>query len=289
MPPSNHLSSEKWTLVIFNESLMTTLHIAHISFRDDDKWHSILSCIQLPRLEDLFIGPDAYISLHTFISFVNRHPTIRWLAVSPNSVSYSSDSGNPGITQPIPLDGLNNLLRLHASCTLIYLLFGLNPIPLPKLCAIHIGPKMQKDHHYWHRIGSHRGKPFDFTALESALTTVRECARQVEELGLTLPGGSVAGKWLQSSAVAGMFALHVQELNISTEPGIPLHSSVVPLLADWIVGIFMMTKLRKVWLQREAIVAPSEREIFTQRIGGVAGAGHVVVGFVDKTYPNVYF
>jgi len=289
MPPSNHLSSEKWTLVTFNESLMTTLRIAYISFRDDEKWHSILSCIRLPRLEDLFIGPDAHISLNTFISFVNRHPTIRVLGVSQDSISYASDAHNPGITQSISLNGLNNLLVLHASSMFIHLLFGLNPIPLPKLRAIHIGPRMQGDHRFWHRIGSYCKKPFDFTALESALTTVRECGWQVEELALTLPGGSVAGKWLQSSAVAGMFALHIQELNIATERGIPLHSSVVPLLVNWIGGIFMMTKLRKVSLQCEAIVAPSEREKFTQRISEVAGAEDVVVDFVGATYPSGYF
>src|ERR1700735_532362 len=42
MFPSKFPSLKKWTMVAFDESIITVLYIEHFAFLDDEKWHSIL-------------------------------------------------------------------------------------------------------------------------------------------------------------------------------------------------------------------------------------------------------
>ena len=79
------------------------------------------------------------------------------------------------------------------------------------------------------------------------------------------------------SAAAGK--LQVETLSIATERGIPLSSSVILPLADWIISTFMTAKLRTIELKPWVIVGRSERARFETRIRGSAGAGDVQVDF----------
>jgi hypothetical protein len=114
--------------------------------------------------------------------------------------------------------------------------------------------------------------PFDFAAWEGALKAVGDRTRDIEMLGMTLPGGAVASDWLASSAAARMSMLHAKELSIATERGIPLSSSAIPLLADWIIRVFLTTTLRKVGFTPWVIVGESERAGFEKRITEATGA-----------------
>ena len=113
---------------------------------------------------------------------------------------------------------------------------------------------------------------------------VRDYTRDIKVLGVTLPGGSVASDWLASSASAGMSKLHVEELSIATERGIPLSSPVIPLLADWIIRMFLTTALRKVVLKPWVIIGQSERTRFEKGISEATGAGGVAVDFSVGTH-----
>ena len=109
---------------------------------------------------------------------------------------------------------------------------------------------------------------------------VGDGARDIETLGMTLPGGAVASEWLASSVAARVSVLHTKELRIATERGIPLHSSVIPLLADWIIRVFLTTTLREVGFTPWVIVGQSERAGFEKRITEATGA--VTVDFSVK-------
>jgi hypothetical protein len=277
-------------MATFNESVMTSLDIKHIAFLDNEKWHSILSSLRLPRLKDLTIKHNADISLTTLTLFINRHPTIRSLVLGHHSVPYSSYPPSPQTRLSLSPNSLTNIKVLHASSRFINLLLQSTPTPLPNLYKIMIGPKIQRDHRYWHGNGifpDARAKvetPFDFPALEGALTTVREYACAGLELQVTLPGGSVAKKWLALNAAAGMPMLHVKELSIATECGISLLPSVAPLLGDWIASMFITAELRKVELKSWVITGPSEKAEFERRIREVTGAEDVVVDFSVGRY-----
>jgi len=267
--------------VAFDESIISVLHIEHFAFLDDEKWHSILSSLQLPRLEGLTITHGALISLTTLISFLNRHPTIRSLELGHHSITYSSYPPDPHTTLSLSSNGLNNLDNLHAASRFICLLLKSIPASLPNLHRIHIGPKLQCGSGYKWTQPDVREKvetPFDFAAWESALAAVRDYVPEVETLGMTLPGGSVARNWLALNAAPG-FKLRLQELSVATERGIPLSSSVIPLLADWIISMFMTTELRTVVLKPWVIVGRSERAGFERRIKESVGVGDVEVDF----------
>jgi hypothetical protein len=279
---SNSPSLARWTLVTFDENVMTHLYISRMHFLDGEQWHSILSSLRLSRLWSLTIGCGIHISLTTLILFLDRHSTIRSLALGHYSIPYSSYPSNPHTTLSLSSNFFNNLKILHASSKFIHLLLRSIPGPLPNLCRIYIGPRLRRSKHPRYDRPDMREKvetPFDFAAWESALTTVGECTRDVEMLGMTLPGGSVASDWLASSAAAGMSKLHTEELSIATERGIPLSSSIIPLLADWIIGMFLTTVLKTIVLKPWVIVGPSERAGFEKSIREATGAGDVVVDF----------
>ena len=290
MLPSNFLSLKKWTMVTFNESVTTTLYIKPIAFLDDEKWHLILSSLQFSHLKYLTIEPRANISLTTIVLFVNRHPTIQSLELFHHSIPYSSYPPGPDTTLSLAPNSLNNLRTLQASSRLIHLLLKSVPGPLPNLHDISIGPKIQRDYRYWHGHGMYPDKrakvenPFDFAALERALMTVRKCARAGLELGVTLPGGSVAMKWLALSAAAGMSKLHVKTLVIGTERGISLPSPVIPLLADWIASMFVTTELRMIQFKPWVIVSESKKAEFERKIREVTGTEDVAVDFSVGMY-----
>lgn len=122
---------------------------------------------------------------------------------------------------------------------------------------------------------------FDFAILESALKTVGGWVHDVEIVGLTLPGGEGAKNWLASSTTAGIPKLHVQRFVIVTERGIPFSRSIIQLLVDWIVSMFLTTKLRSVELKPWVIVGWFERTKFENRIS-VATGGRVVVDFSHR-------
>lgn len=69
-------------------------------------------------------------------------------------------------------------------------------------------------------------------------------------VSVVLPRRSVAKKWLAHkhdltlSAAGSLFKLHVGQIMIATQRGIPLNPSMVPLLADWIVGMFPTHELK---------------------------------------------
>ena len=96
-------------------------------------------------------------------------------------------------------------------------------------------------------------QPCDFAALDWALASVKECGYSGGSVtvGIVLPGGSVAKKWLARkhdltlSAAGSLFKLHVGQIMIATEHGIPLNPSMVPLL---IVGMFRTHELKNVRL-----------------------------------------
>jgi hypothetical protein len=103
MLPSVSPSLAKWTMVTFDESIMTFLFLDYVAFLDDEIWHSILSFLHLPRLKDLSIG-GIHISLRTLVSFINRHPTIQMLTLTQHAILYSSYPQDPNATNnpPIP-------------------------------------------------------------------------------------------------------------------------------------------------------------------------------------------
>jgi hypothetical protein len=260
-------------MVILDQSVMTILHITRIPFLDDEQWHSILSSLQLPRLDDLMVANDVHISLTTLISFVNRHSTIKRLALCHHSISYPS---NPDM-KPSVSPNFVNLERLQASGRFICLILRSHLEPLPNLRYIHIGPLLQYNSYSRPAEREKVETPFDFAALDGAFMAVGDSTCDIEMLGVTLPGGAVAMDWLASSMAAGTSKLHPKELSIATECGIPLHLSVILLLADWIIKTFPTTTLRKVAFAQWVIVGQSERAGFEKRIREVTDA--VAVGF----------
>jgi len=107
-------------------------------------------------------------------------------------------------------------------------------------------------------------------------------------VGVALPRGSVAKKWLARkhdptfSTAGSLFKLHVGQMMIATECGIPLNPSAVPLLADWVVGMFLTRELKKVHLARWVIVDPELQAVFVNKITEVAG--DVEVNFTIDRY-----
>ena len=275
-------SFTKWSMVTFAESSLKSLQIKHIAFLDDEKWHSILSSLYLPHLECLNIEPNSHISLTTLSAFINRHPTIRYLQLGHYSILYSSyPSSSQATLSPHCLDQLEFVC---ASSRLIHHL--LQSTKFPKLRYICIGPKTQPNDSG--RFPDKRAKvegPFDFAALDRTLAAVKDCGYSCGSVnvGVALPGGSVAKKWLARkhdptlSATGSLFKLHVGQIMIATERGIPLNPSLVLLLADWVVGMFLTHELKKVRLARWVIVDPGLQVVFGNKIAELAG--HVEVDF----------
>ena len=278
-------SFTKWSMVTFAESSLKSLQIEHISFLDDEKWHSILSSLYLPHLEFLNIEPNSHISLTTLSAFINRHPTIQYLQLGHYSILYSSYPSSQATLSPHCLDQLEFVC---ASSRLIHHL--LQSTKFPKLRYICIGPKTQLNDSG--RFPDKRAKveePFDFAALDRTLVAVKDCGYSCGSVsvGVALPGGSVAKKWLARkhdptlSATGSLFKLHVGQIMIATERGIPLNPSLVLLLADWVVGMFLTHELKKVRLARWVIVDPGLQVVFGNKI--VELAGHVEVDFnIDR-------
>ena len=263
----------KWTMVIFDESVITTLCIEHMPFLDDEKWHSILSCLRLPNLRDLAIRRGVHISLSTLVAFINRYPTIQSLVLGHHSISYSSP---PNSKLSLSANTLDQLETLCASSRFIHLL--LQSTSLPKLQNINIGPEIQMDPRKFRGHGSFpdvRAKtenPFDFAALDRALATLKEggyLARGLVNIGMTLPGRSVAKKWLidrRFDSMLGATEMRVIGITIATERGMALDPSVIHLLADWIISAFAGGGLRSIWVRPWVVVDPNDQAVFERRI-----------------------
>ncbi|KIM73646.1 hypothetical protein PILCRDRAFT_828941, partial [Piloderma croceum F 1598] len=275
-PMLSHPSFAKWTMVTFDESVMTMLLIEHIPFFNDEKWCSIFSSLFLPRLEHLIIRQGPHISLSTLTAFINRHTTIQSLILHHHSIPYSSYP-SPNTTLSLSANCLDQLKFVCASSRLIHLL---RSILIPYLHHINIGPEIQMDYRKFHGRGTYadvRAKvetPFDFVALDRALATIKDCGHSVTKLAVTLPGGSKAKRWLKDHRLdlsLSSAGTHVRQIGIATERGIPLATSVILPLADWIVRMFVTGNLRKVCLMHWVIVDLSAKAEFEKRIREVTG------------------
>ncbi|KIM78652.1 hypothetical protein PILCRDRAFT_824279 [Piloderma croceum F 1598] len=267
-------SFTKWTMVTFAESSLKSLQIGHIPFLDDEKWHSILSSLYLPHLQLLNIKHNARISLTTLTAFINRHPTIQYLELGHYSISYSS---SPQVALTLSPHCLDQLELVCASSHFIRHL--LESTKFPKLRYICIGHSIQMNSKPFPDMRAKVEEPFDFAALDRALASVKDCGYSCGSvnIGVALPGGSGAKKWLARkhdptlSAAGSSFKLHVSKMMIATERGIPLNPPMVPLLADWVVGMFLTHELKKVLLARWVITDPGLQAVFVNKITEVAG------------------
>ena len=114
--------------------------------------------------------------------------------------------------------------------------------------------------------------PFDFASLDRAPTTLKEggyFARGLVNFGLTLPGRSVAKKWLidrRFDPMPSAAEMRVIGITIATERGMALDPSVVQLLADWIISAFAGGGLRSIWVRPWVVVRPNDQAVFERRI-----------------------
>lgn len=114
--------------------------------------------------------------------------------------------------------------------------------------------------------------PFDFAALDRALATLKEggyLARGLVNIGMTLPGRSVAKKWLidrRFDSMLGATEMRVIGITIATERGMALDPSVIHLLADWIISAFAGGGLRSIWVRPWVVVDPNDQAVFERRI-----------------------
>lgn len=60
--------------------------------------------------------------------------------------------------------------------------------------------------------------------------------------------------------------LHVEFVHISTERGVPFHPSVIPLLARWIIRVFLTNDLRRVRLQPYTLYDARDKAVFERII-----------------------